>query len=355
MRYAPVAVLGGRANFGDVMEEALDHLERLESLSWLARWGEEITEVEQGALRGVRALASSRQDFTATVAAYQLKPPLWKQLQAICPTNPLLVTEWGMCRKVQYAGLKYYYRSDTSALSFDSMAGHSMSRALLEDISYWLPATTFKGIQTLNFCHLQGEVMSAIFEKPTIWMALYDAGIQPLEFAADFITDPMVDYLSSFATLKYLYLTELRDREQTGIYNSEKVATKFYKKVLRAHKETLEVLVVDVPIQGPWFLQHNNFEDLFVCRILKKLAIPLPYPTGEIKEDLLYRVLNLREWLPHLHQLSILTSPGIWRFESSIRAFMGTGPAISALGTRSTQFSTQIEADANERVLRYVI
>ncbi|TFK60323.1 hypothetical protein BDN72DRAFT_905063 [Pluteus cervinus] len=136
-------------------------------------------------------------------------------------------------------------------------------------------------------------------------MALRDAGCQPVQFSVDFITDTMLDYLTSFSTLQYLCLQNARRHE--GVHNSEKLATKFYKKVLRAHRENLQALVIDVKLPGPWFMQHgSNIEDLSVCRKLRKLAIGLSYQDTTSENLLVHRALNLRKSLPNLCQLSIL-------------------------------------------------
>ncbi|TFK67267.1 hypothetical protein BDN72DRAFT_108993 [Pluteus cervinus] len=141
--------------------------------------------------------------------------------------------------------------------------------------------------------------------------------------------------------------------------HTEELATKFYKKVLRAHRETLQALVVDITLPGPWFLQSSNIEDLFVCQKLEKLAIALYSPKDAIPQDLLDRALDLRKWMACLYQLSILETADDWirpevsLFDIFITAFRGKGPSIMALGKRQTRFKIRFEEDGNEKVLRY--
>ncbi|TFK70499.1 hypothetical protein BDN72DRAFT_856899 [Pluteus cervinus] len=291
-RYTTREGVGEDEDFGDVLEEALSGLECINSLSWLAGWGD-LTNVEEGVIRGVRSLVSFHQGFTATIAAFRPSAPVVQQLRDICPTSFILVVEWGM--HVLYGGLRYHCRRDTGILAFDlniRVDGTLRSEfedppVTLKDMTYWLPVASFKGIQTLKISGMQTDVSQTVFYQPAFWMALQDAQYQLIEFSVDFITDTMLDYLASFSTLRYLCIRDTQT--PTGVHDSEDSASKFYKRVLRAHRDTLQTLAVDITLPGPWFLQHSNMEHLFACRNLQRLAIPLSPPTDAISEDLLVR------------------------------------------------------------------
>ncbi|TFK60328.1 hypothetical protein BDN72DRAFT_940331, partial [Pluteus cervinus] len=374
----------GPENFGNVLENALRNLKCLESLryllptgrccdgirmididpsshfSWLADTGD-ITKIEAGVLRGVRSLVSSHRGFTATVAADWEHTRVVQQLREICPTSFLRVLPY--LKMVSYGNLDYSCGKETGMLALEIFTGSlNVPSTILEDATYWLPAANFKRIRTLQIRQIQTDVSQTIFYRSAFWMALGDAGCQPLEFSADFITDTMLGYLTSFSNLQYLCLQDTRNNE--GVHSSEKLATKFYKEVLRAHRESLQTLVIDVKLPGPWFMQHSNIEDLFVCQKLKKLAIALSYqryPRDTASEDLLQRALNLRKSLPDLWQLSILQPkvPGFneWLdspFDSSIEAFRGKGPPIMAVGTRHLHFTGRYaKVDGLGKVLLY--
>ncbi|TFK67264.1 hypothetical protein BDN72DRAFT_843288 [Pluteus cervinus] len=203
----------------------------------------------------------------------------------------MLVAESGM--DVSYGGSKYNCDRDTNMLALDLNIDRELSSTigrpttLSEDATYWLSVAHFRGIQVLQISHIQTDASQTIFSQSAFWIALQDAGCRPMEFSVDFITDTMLDYLTSFSNLQYLCVKDTRTHQ--GVHDSEELATKFYKKVLRAHRETLQALVVDITLPGPWFLQSSNIEDLFVCQKLEKLAIALSSPKDAISQDLLVR------------------------------------------------------------------
>ncbi|TFK67268.1 hypothetical protein BDN72DRAFT_843293 [Pluteus cervinus] len=351
--YTRCAEFVGDRDFGFVLEEAMNNLECLKSLSWFVGYGE-VTDIEGGVLRAVRFIESSSQDFTVTVAATRAEAAVVQVLRDHdCSTSLLLVAESGI--DAVYGGLKYYCRRDTAMLAFDIDLGND---AASKDTTYWLPAANFKSLQTLKISQIQVDVSQTIFCQSAFWMALRDAGCQPLELAVGFITDTMLDYLISFSNLRYLCIQDTR--EHKGVHDSEYLATKFYKQALRAHRETLQTLVVDVwPLPGPWFLQHSNMDNLLLCRNLKRLAISLPSPIDVTSQVLLHRALNLRKSLRYLYQFSILETPDAWlslkvsRFHPFIEAFKGKGPPITALGLRQIRFKTRFEVDGDKKVVRY--
>ncbi|KAF9532566.1 hypothetical protein CPB83DRAFT_846985 [Crepidotus variabilis] len=222
--------------------------------------------------------------------------------------NPYGHNSWSKTHSLQALLGKLYEKQDFRRLSLHGFMvafNHSTLRHIKNLVSLSITgqrdhcpdATHGKGAPCTDICD----------SSPSLWAALFESGIYLEEVEHDWISESLIEYLSSFSGLRTL---QLQVQQFENHLQADAAKLEFFSRAFPKHASSLEMFIIDSTAESQWRCTPDFLQHIIGCPRLKRVGFGvdsamLNKKLGKQDElpdtNIIKQFLDLA--LPSLHQL----------------------------------------------------